>query len=222
MPVIDVIRRIEETAFLFDNDTPTFASLPLLSTPIGAPGMIHVGHYLLQSPIDKGEVVEFGVWRGFTAGYMGTLVKKRLWLYDSFQGLPKPNAIDCSEYPEGQFKNTNVKAVESLFHWLRCPPPIIFKKWFSELTQEDMPKSIAFAHLDGDLYDSVTQSLKLVYPNLCEGAWVLIHDYHSDKFQGAKKAVDDFMADKIEPLVILNGIGGPACHVAFQKGSKCQ
>ena len=53
--------------------------------------------YIIQNKI-QGDVVECGVWRG---GNMVLLMKKmktfrKLWLYDTFEGMTKPSSYDRS------------------------------------------------------------------------------------------------------------------------------
>ena len=93
------------------------------------------------------------------------------------------------------------------------------------------PREIAFAHLDGDLYGSILESLAFVYPRLARGALVVVDDYcdpailhRHDIFPGAYRACADFFADKPESMVVLPaphpGYAFPMqyeCHAYFQK-----
>ena len=74
------------------------------------------------------------------------------------------------------------------------PVPVIKKAWFDELDpKEDLPEKIAFAFLDGDLYDSIKTSLELVIPKMSEGGVVIVHDYNNPQLPGVSKAVDEFL-----------------------------
>ncbi len=73
------------------------------------------------------------------------------------------------------------------------PLPKIKKAWFSELTPADLPDKIAFAFLDGDYYESIMDSLRLIWSKLSEGAVVIVDDYANEALPGAAKAVDEWL-----------------------------
>lgn len=54
----------------------------------------------------------------------------------------------------------------------------------------------AFLHLDADLFEPTLEGLKFFYPRMSAGGILLIHDYNA--WLGARKAVDEFFADKKE------------------------
>ena len=51
--------------------------------------LCHLGHYLMQAANIPGDVVEFGCNEGKTAAFMAKLTTKRIWVYDSFRGIPR-------------------------------------------------------------------------------------------------------------------------------------
>jgi len=146
-----------------------------------------------------GDVVELGCYKGMTSLGIQRLLKgtgKKLFLYDSFEGLPEKLAQDQS--PAGmQFKAGELPAskreVVGLFKKSGMPMPVIKKAWFSDLTSNDLPGHIAFAFLDGDYYESITDSLKLVWPKLSQDAVVVVDDYQNEALPGAQKAVDEWL-----------------------------
>ena len=72
--------------------------------------------------------------------------------------------------------------------------PIIKKAWFHELTDADMPENIAFAFLDGDLYESIRDSLKLIENKMAKDGIIVVHDYNNMALPGVAKAVDEWCA----------------------------
>jgi O-methyltransferase len=76
------------------------------------------------------------------------------------------------------------------------PVPVIKKAWFSDLTLEDLPEQIAFAFLDGDFYESIRDSIKLVVPRMSEDGVMIVHDYTNPALPGVKKAVDEWRQGK--------------------------
>ena len=148
-----------------------------------------------------GDVVELGCYRGMTSVEIQRVIAgwhsaKRLWLYESFAGLPSKVTQDNS--PAGmQFKAGELpaskKEVIRFFKQAGLPLPLIKKAWFYDLTPSDLPDRVSFAFLDGDFYESIMDSLKLVWPKLSEGAIVVVDDYQNEALPGAAKAVDEWL-----------------------------
>ncbi len=120
---------------------------------------------------------------------------KRLWIYDSFEGLPEKNIADESvlgvDFREGELFVTK-REVKERFLRAGLPVPVIKKAWFCDLSDGDLPEKIAFAFLDGDFYESIRDSLKLVGPRMSGGGVVIVHDYTNPALPGVKKAVDEW------------------------------
>ena len=101
--------------------------------------------------------------------------------------------------------------------------PEYFFRRFNETLPDGLPERIAFAHLDGDYYDSIKVSIEHVYPRLSCGAICLVDDYNDpavnprgwNLLPGAKKACDEFFADKPEKLVPI--YAGRFSHAFFRK-----
>lgn len=147
----------------------------------------------------QGDVVEFGCYVGTTSVPMGKrLMKtdKKLFVYDSFEGLPEKTPKDESpagtQFVKGELLATKKQLIKN-FKQAHVPLPIITKGWFSDITPDQVPESISFAYLDGDYYHSVLDPLKLIWPNLTPGAIVLVDDYANEALPGAAKAVDEWL-----------------------------
>lgn len=162
----------------------------------------------------SGEVVELGCYVGTTTLFLQRLLiayksSKQLHAYDSFAGLPPKTAEDASPAGE-QFKAGELKAPRAEFvrHFRQAglPLPYMHKGWFSELTPADIPQQIAFAFLDGDFYDSIHDSLKLVWPRLSSGAIVIVDDYQSEALPGAKRAVDEWLVTHPARLQVASSL----------------
>lgn len=147
----------------------------------------------------EGDVVELGCYVGTTSVFLAEAIQKsskKLYCYDSFEGLPEKTGQDNS--PAGdQFKKGELLATKKQFTQnfkkANLPMPIVKKAWFSELTPENLPNNIAFAFLDGDYYQSIKDSLKLVWPRLTKGAVVVVDDYASEALPGAARAVNEWL-----------------------------
>ena len=127
--------------------------------------------------------------------HCGGLLRKRLWIYDSFEGLPEKNSADESvlgvDFKEGELFVTK-REVKERFLRAGLPVPVIKKAWFCDLGAEDLPEKIAFAFLDGDFYESIRDSLKLVGPRMSKNGVMIVHDYTNLALPGVKKAVDEW------------------------------
>lgn len=145
-----------------------------------------------------GDVVEFGCYIGTTSVFLADSLAggpRVLWLYDSFEGLPEKSMIDQSPAGE-QFRAGELlasrKQLERNLRPYRQTKIRIKKGWFSELDQRDIPEEIAFAFLDGDYYQSVLDSLRLIWPRLSVGAAIVVDDYANVALPGAARAVDEW------------------------------
>lgn len=148
-----------------------------------------------------GDLVELGCYEGDTSLLLAELLKnhkssKKLWIYDSFEGLPEKSVEDESaagiDFCRGEL-SASKREVKARFLRANLPVPVIKKAWFQDLTDEDLPSEIGFAFLDGDLYESIKASLELVEDKMAEGGVIIIHDYENEQLPGVTKAVDEFL-----------------------------
>lgn len=152
-----------------------------------------------------GDVVEFGCYVGTTSVYLAqTLMadgdKKRLFVYDSFQGLPEKTREDTSPLGEsfkpGELSVAKKQFIKNMIQ-AKVTMPQIKKAWFSDLTDGDVPEKIAFAFLDGDYYASIADPLRLIEKRFEQGATLVVDDYANSALPGAAKAVDAWL--KLHP-----------------------
>lgn len=156
----------------------------------------------------RGDFLEAGVWRGGSCIYMAALAKffnyqKRVWVCDSFQGMPPVNK-DCpyetTDYSEFTNLAVSVKDVANAFSLYRLLDYATFVEgWFSRTTPADKVDTLSVLRLDSDYYESTKVLLETLYPKLSEGGWCIVDDY--DCVPGCNKAVDDYLAE--------HGIVGP-------------
>ncbi|MBR3386046.1 class I SAM-dependent methyltransferase [Candidatus Saccharibacteria bacterium] len=160
--------------------------------------IIEVARECLARP---GDFVELGCYKGDTALLVAEILSsdRRLYIYDSFEGLPEKSAEDVSvlgeDFRGGELIVTK-REVKERFLRAGLKVPVIKKAWFNELTPEDMPEKIAFAFLDGDFYESIKDSLRLVGPRMADGGVIIVHDYNNPALPGVKKAVDEWACGK--------------------------
>ncbi len=146
-----------------------------------------------------GDVVEFGCYVGTTSVPMAQRLRstdKRLFVYDSFEGLPEKTAEDESpaglQFQAGELLATKAQFIKN-FKQAGLSLPVITKGWFADVSPERVPKHICFAYLDGDYYHSILDPLKLIWNRLSSGAIIVVDDYANEALPGAAKAVDEWL-----------------------------
>ena len=163
-----------------------------------------------------GDLIETGVWRGGATIFMRALlaayadVDRHVWVADSFQGLPKPNA---EQYPadEGDRHHTvEVLAVgrdevERNFaaYGLLDDRVHFVEGWFRDTLPAIPAERFSVVRLDGDMYESTMQALDALYPRLSPGGFLIVDDFGA--VPGCAKAVTDFrmrhgIAEPIEQI----------------------
>ena len=156
----------------------------------------------------EGDVVEFGCFVGESSKFlMKTLVElnstKKLYVYDSFEGLP-----DLTKWEEnGRWKPRTLNTTEDVlidnFQTNGLPSPIIHKDWFCDVPEDKIPEKIAFAFLDGDFYNSIYDSLTKIYDRVVDGGYIFFHDFRRDDLPGVDAAIRDFLQERGLPYNVI-------------------
>ncbi len=178
---------------------------PIISDQIDAAGLSVVMSQLekvLATGVE-GAVVEFGCYRGTTSLFIRRVLdnasqtERPFHVYDSFAGLPPKSGQDASgvgaAFVAGELSVSKRDFLHEFKH-ANLRPPRIHKGWFHELTPEDVPSPVAFAFLDGDFYQSIYDSLQLVWPRLAPSGIMIIDDYSREALPGVARAVSDYFA----------------------------
>ncbi len=150
---------------------------------------------------EEGAVVEFGCYAGTTSLFIRRLIDRYqlgndFHVYDSFQGLPDKTPAD--ESPAGdqfQVGELSVSKKDFIREFTRAhlDLPYIHKAWFSQNESDNVPNLIIFAFLDGDYFESISDSLRLITPKLASHAVIVVDDYVNEALPGAAKAVDEWL-----------------------------
>lgn len=152
-----------------------------------------------------GDLIETGVWRGGASIFMRGLLKaysedKRIvWVADSFEGLPAPNA---TKYPadagdlhhENKFLAVSLEEVKSNFtkYGLLDVQVKFLKGWFKDTLPDAPIKELAVIRLDGDMYESTMDALVNLYPKLSKGGFLIVDDYGA--IPSCRQAIEDYRA----------------------------
>ncbi|MCB0964638.1 MAG: TylF/MycF family methyltransferase [Acidimicrobiales bacterium] len=151
-----------------------------------------------------GDLIETGVWRGGASIFMRGILAahgvadRRVWLADSFAGLPPPDvtlhpADEGLTFHESDTLAVGVDEVKANFerYGLLDDQVRFLPGWFSETLPEAPVEQLAVLRLDGDMYGSTIDALEPLYPKLSVGGYVIVDDYHIDP---CRKAVEDYRA----------------------------
>ena len=167
-----------------------------------------------------GDLIETGVWRGGSCILMKAVLKvhgdqfRRVFLADSFAGLPKP---DAENYPADKgdrhhlysdFLAVSKEEVEQNFRQFGLfDDRIVFLKgWFKDTLPSAPIQQLSVMRLDGDMYESTTDALNALYDKLSKGGFCIIDDY---ALPNCGAAVEDFRNRRkiTEPLIQIDYAG---------------
>jgi predicted O-methyltransferase YrrM len=165
-------------------------------------GLYSAVQYVVAQNI-PGDLVECGTARGGSAALMGLTLKRldanrRLWVFDTFEGLPPPTEADpdyeTAKLYTGRYR-VNTNEVQTLFEQLGILSQC---RLIKGLFQETLPtcglEKISVLHLDGDWYESLKVCLNQLYDRVSPGGVIHIDDY--GHWKGARKAVDEFLRQR--------------------------
>lgn len=168
----------------------------------------HIFESILKTMYLNGDVCEFGVAQGKTSkliGYMIMNTSKKLYLFDSFEGLPEPSSKDelkddifnlgsIKSY-RGKMSHKKYKVINELKDLkLEKNKYIINEGFVNENNIKNLifPKKVSFAYLDFDFYQPTIDVLNILEKKLLYKSIVIVDDY--DFFStGVKKAVDEWI-----------------------------
>ena len=169
----------------------------------------------------NGDFVECGVWKGGNLILFQRFIEKynldkKIFAYDTFEGMSKPEEIDIT--PEGVSANKllkklydkgvnrkdniliadcSIEEVKNNFQKFSSKKNLFCIKGKVEETlenKENLPNKISILRLDTDWYSSTKKELEILFPLLEKNGILIIDDY--GYWKGARKAVDEYFIDK--------------------------
>ena len=172
----------------------------------------------------EGAILECGVWRGgsmmLAASELIALgdTQREIYLCDTFEGMTPPSNHDCDWRGDSadQLLTADAQSRDTSFMWCIASLEDVqhnltstgyptdrlrFIKGPVETTlPAQAPAKIALLRLDTDWYESTLHELNVLYDRVVPGGIVIIDDY--GHWQGARKAVDEFIASRPEPIFL--------------------
>ena len=162
----------------------------------------------------EGDFIETGVWRGGAVIFMQAFLKamglqqdRRVWVADSFEGLPVPDKTEHPlEYrahqnliePLYQKFEAGIEEVQANFARfdLLDPNVIFLKGWFKDSLPTAPIEKLSIVRLDGDYYESTMDGLTNLYDRLSVGGFMIVDDYGEDTWTECRRATDEFRASR--------------------------
>ena len=169
--------------------------------------------YLVGASVE-GDVVECGVWRGGSAmmaalAFAASSDTRRLWLYDTFEGMPAPTAQDTASWEADPHEEWARNQRDGINEWCYSPLEEVRANMVSTGTPADrlefvqgkveetipgrVPEQIALLRLDTDWYESTRHELIHLFPRLVRGGVLIVDDY--GHWPGVRRAVDEHLAE---------------------------
>jgi hypothetical protein len=184
-------------------------------------------NYIIDAEI-PGDFVECGIWKGGSVMLMAAMLAARgetgrkIYLYDTFEGMSAPTAADMDLNGEAAEKLL-AAAPDREQDLIWCLAPLDQVKAnlakiaypmenfvFVQGKVEDTlattkPGKIALLRLDTDWYESTRVEMEILYPMLTTSGILIVDDY--GHWQGSRKAVDEYFArPESGPKILLNRI----------------
>ena len=141
-----------------------------------------------------GEMAEVGVYQGVSAKLISVASGNApLHLFDTFAGLPPPNAAEHGRMREGHYA-ASLASVEAFMADRRNVR--FHQGMFPSTAAPCEDRRFSFVHLDVDLKSGTLECLRFFYPRMLPGGVILSHDY--SYLDGVREAFAEFCADRPE------------------------
>ena len=146
-------------------------------------------------------------------------VNRKIYLYDTFEGMPKPTEHDYA-ITDKNFRAISIwrkhqrdrhnqwcyaslsEVKKNMFATGYPEDKIIFVKGeVQDTIPNEMPLKIALLRIDTDFYESTKHELIHLFPVIVHHGVLLIDDYGT--WAGSKKAVDEYFSQK---NILLNRV----------------
>lgn len=160
-----------------------------------------------------GDFAEVGVWRGNTAAVLAYYAKqlgRDVFLFDTFEGFSKKDLKGVDAGQGAAFSNTSLDMVKKVVG-LDSDRAHLVQGWFPDsVTEQHRNRKYAVVSLDCDLYAPMKAGLDFFYPRMSGGGVLFLHDYSSQYWIGATKAIDEWAALSGERIILMPDKSGSA------------
>jgi tetratricopeptide (TPR) repeat protein len=158
-----------------------------------------------------GHFAEVGVYRGNSAAVLAHYARRfgrNVYLFDTFEGFDARDLTGIDAKRGKDFAQTSLDLVRSL---VGDEAVTYIKGYFPQSVPPQVADSaFSVVSIDCDLYQPIKASLEFFYSRLSEGGMLLLHDYSSGHFAGARQAINEFAVTVPETPVLLPDKAGTA------------
>jgi O-methyltransferase len=159
-----------------------------------------------------GDVIECGCWHGHSTLAIATLLAEqkfsgRFHVFDSFEGgLSDFGVKDESSFRlSEEEKRAQIEQFRSGFESVRSLTARfgfvdLHRGWIPQSFESFQPGPVRFLHVDVDMYEPTKASLEFFWDHVTPGGCIVIDDYNHAIFEGATRAVDEFLATRVPRL----------------------
>lgn len=166
-----------------------------------------------------GDFIETGVWRGGATIFMRAHLaaysdlERRVWVADSFEGLPEPSAKEDTGYdvskrlqPILAISEERVRALFARYDLLDDQVRFL-PGWFRDTLSDAPIEQLALLRLDGDLYESTMDALEALYDKVVPGGFIIADDYGA--LPPCRQAIEAFRTRRgiTDPLEVIDWTG---------------
>lgn len=194
--------RMDFIAWAKDNDFEKYSKLVEPYTMLERDRLFMLWQFARQASVLGGSFAQVGAFRGGSARLIAYAKEgngKPFFIFDTFKGMPKVNeSIDL--HKEGDFINTSIESVKKIFSDARDVK--FCQGFFPDTSEPAKNDKFSFVYIDVDIYQSTLDSLKFFYPRMLKGGFMMFDDYMGKNTPGVKKALDEFLSDKVERPII--------------------
>ncbi len=183
-----------------------------MSTPANHWAIIQSIKHISKNNID-GDFVECGVWKGGNIILFKLIadqqqLNKKIYAFDTFEGMPEPGRMDFdlknidAKKTFNKYKDKDIKWCYSTLDEVKSNIKSFDKNYIDFYSfikgkveetlndEKNLPNKISLLRLDTDFFESTKKELEILFPKLVSGGVLIIDDY--GHWKGAKRAVDEY------------------------------
>ncbi len=127
-----------------------------------------------------GIVLEAGCFKGGSTAKLSLatkLIGRKLFVYDSFEGLPDVNEAEKDRFNRGEYTGALEEVKSNVGKYGALEVCEFVRGWFDQ-TMPSLKDPVVVAFVDVDLRDSLETCLNYIYPKLVPGGVIFSHDGH--------------------------------------------
>lgn len=165
-----------------------------------------------------GDFIETGVWRGgsciFVKKYFDLFnMNKKVFVADSFQGLPPPEIPEDAGDPHHTIEvlKVSIDTVTQNFEMYEAldEKVVFLKGWFKDtLPNNNQIEKLCILRLDGDMYKSTMDVFDSCYDKVVAKGFVIVDDYGTTR-NNCQIATEDFRKKRniTKPFIRIDNSG---------------